>query len=211
MPVNVEKMYTYAKGFAMGANLEDTLSALYFARKMHKNQKRNGGEPYIIHPLSMVCMAISLGIKDDIVLASIMLHDVCEDCGVELKDLPVSAETKHVVDLLTFKLVGNRDKKIEKQIYFSKISENGPAMLVKLIDRLNNVSTMAGVYKKERLLRYITETEEQVLPLYRICKELHPEYSNALFILKFEIEAILNSIKNTLETYCIEKEPQELS
>ena len=201
---DVEKMYTYVKGYAMGAGLENTLNAMYFARNKHQNQKRNGGEPYIVHPLSMACLAISMGIKNDVVLASIMLHDVVEDCGVKLEELPVSAEVKMVVNLLTFQLEKGRDKKVEKEIYFSKIRKNGPAMLVKMIDRCNNISTMAGVYKKDRLLRYIAETREQVLPLYQICKEMLPEYSNALYLLKFHIESILNSIENSI-TYYTEK------
>ena len=199
--MNVEKMYTYIKGYAMGADLKDTLSAMYFARNKHSNQKRNGGEPYIVHPLSMVCMAISMGIKDDIILAAIMLHDVVEDCGVKLEELPVSYEVKEVVNLLTFKLENGRDKKTEKKIYFAKISESIPAMIVKLIDRCNNISTMAGTFKKDRLLRYIEETRIEVLPLYEKCKEIAPEYSNALYLLKFQIESILNSIENTLNTY----------
>ena len=198
---NVEKMYTYVKGFAMGADLNNTLKAMYYAREKHETQKRNGGEPYIIHPLSMVCMAISMGIKDDIILASIMLHDVVEDCGVSLNELPVDCKVKEVVNLLTFKMEPGRDKKTEKKIYFSKISESVPAMIVKMIDRCNNISTMAGVFKKERLLRYIVETREEVLPLYQICKDKAPEYSNALYLLKFQIESILNSIENTLNNY----------
>lgn len=198
---NVEKMYTYIKGFALGANLTNTLNAMYYAREKHSTQTRNGGEPYIVHPLSMVCMAIAMGIKDDIVLASIMLHDVVEDCGVSLNELPVSMEVKEVVDLLTFKLEKGRDKKVEKKLYFQKIAENGPAMLVKMIDRCNNISTMAGIFKKERLLRYISETKEEVLPLYKICKDKCPEFSDALYLLKFQMESILYSIENTMKYY----------
>lgn len=202
---NVEKMYTYIKGFALGANLTNTLNAMYYAREKHSTQTRNGGEPYIVHPLSMVCMAIAMGIKDDIVLASIMLHDVVEDCGVSLNELPVSMEVKEVVDLLTFKLEKGRDKKVEKKLYFQKIAENGPAMLVKMIDRCNNVSTMAGIFKKERLLRYISETKEEVLPLYKICKDKCPEFSDALYLLKFQMESILYSIENTMKYFEKEK------
>lgn len=199
--MDIEKMYTFIKGYAKGADCKNTLSALYFARDKHSSQKRNGGEPYIIHPLSMVCSAISMGIKSDIVLAAILLHDVVEDCGVKLEDLPVEDSVKEIVRLLTFKLEDGRDKAIEKKIYFKKISENPDASLVKLIDRCNNISTMAGAFKKERLLRYIKETEEMVLPLYRSCKELKPEYSDPLFILKYHIESVLYSIKNSIEKY----------
>ena len=60
-----EKMYTYIRGFATALNMEQTLKALSFAREKHSGQFRKSGEPYIIHPLTMSCDAMSMGIKDD--------------------------------------------------------------------------------------------------------------------------------------------------
>ena len=82
MLFNADKMYTYIRGYATGANMRETLKALAFARKQHDGQLRKNGEPYIIHPLTMACNALSLGIRDDEVVATILLHDVCEDCDV---------------------------------------------------------------------------------------------------------------------------------
>ena len=56
----------------------------------HEGQQRKSGEPYIVHPLTMACNALALGIRDDKVVATILLHDVCEDCDVSLKELPIS-------------------------------------------------------------------------------------------------------------------------
>ena len=79
---NADKMYTYIRGYASGAGMKQTLKALSFAREKHEGQKRKNGDSYIIHPLIMDCNALSLGIQDDNVVATILLHDVCEDCGV---------------------------------------------------------------------------------------------------------------------------------
>ena len=79
---NADKMYTYIRGYASGAGMKQTLKALSFAREKHEGQKRKNGDPYLIHPLIMACNALSLGIQDDNVVATILLHDVCEDCGV---------------------------------------------------------------------------------------------------------------------------------
>ena len=81
---NPDKMYTYIRGFATALRMEQTLKALTFAREKHKVQLRKSGEPYIVHPLTMACDAMSMGIKDDNIIATILLHDVCEDCGVSL-------------------------------------------------------------------------------------------------------------------------------
>ena len=73
-----EKMYTYIKGYATGAGMKETLKALSFAREKHSGQKRKDGQPYIVHPLTMACNAVGMGIRDDAVVATILLHDVPE-------------------------------------------------------------------------------------------------------------------------------------
>ena len=99
---NEEKMYTYLKGFAMGRGWSETMQALNYARKLHKGQARKSGEPYIIHPLTMACQAVSMGVNDDNIVAAILLHDVVEDCAVSVNDLPVNKEVKEAVHLLTY-------------------------------------------------------------------------------------------------------------
>lgn len=77
-----ERMYTYIKGYAAALGWTDVLNALAFARRAHGGQARKDGQPYIVHPLTMACHALALGIKDQTVIAGCLLHDVCEDCGV---------------------------------------------------------------------------------------------------------------------------------
>ena len=95
------KMYTYLKGYAMGLEWTDTLAALAFARAAHKDQLRKSGEPYIVHPLTVACHAVTLNLKEDSLVAAAILHDVPEDCNCKWEDLPVSGYTKDVVRRLT--------------------------------------------------------------------------------------------------------------
>ena len=39
--------------------------AYLFANEAHSGQMRKSGEPYIVHPLTMACNAVSMGIKED--------------------------------------------------------------------------------------------------------------------------------------------------
>lgn len=202
---NPEKMYTYLRGFASGAGMKETLKALAFAREKHSGQFRKSGEPYIVHPLMMACNAVSLGIKDDFVVATILLHDVCEDCGVAVAELPVNDTVKQAVNLMTFRVMEGETKEIAKNRYYNMLLQSREAALTKLIDRCHNVSSMAGTFSVEKLKAYIEETRHYVLPLLRKVKNLYPEESDILFVLKYHIVSVVDSIDATIQVFEQEK------
>lgn len=194
-----EKMFTYLKGFFDGAGLLQSKKALIFARTAHGTQKRDSGELYFTHPLIMACHATSMGIKDDRINATILLHDVVEDCGVPISALPVSDDIKHSVALVTFKKVEGCDKEMLKEIYFNNIANDYPAAMCKLFDRCHNVSTMAEVFTLERLKKYIKETKKFIYPLLRQVKETYPESSNYIYVLKYHIISMITASEKIVE------------
>lgn len=198
---NCDKMYTYLRGFASGAEMKETLRALSFAREKHSGQLRKSGEPYISHPLIMACNAVSMGIKDDSVVATILLHDVCEDCGVALSELPVSDKVKHAVELMTFSVMDGETKEIATNRYYNMILQSREATLTKLIDRCHNVSSMAGTFSVKKLKAYIEETRQYVLPLLRKAKTQYPSESDFLFMLKYHIVSVVDSIDATIQVF----------
>lgn len=198
---SAEKMYTYIRGYATGASMRETLKALTFARDKHEGQYRKNGEPYIIHPLTMACNALSLGIRDDEVIATILLHDVCEDCDVSLQELPVADAVRHNVEMMTFSVMNGESKEIAKNRYYNMILQTRAATLTKLIDRCHNVSSMAGTFSKDKLNAYIEETRHYVLPLLRKAKIQYPEDSDILFALKYHISSVVDSIEATILAY----------
>ena len=147
--------------------MEQTLKALTFSREKHQGQLRKSGEPYIVHPLTMACDAMSMGIKDDNIIATILLHDVCEDCGVSLQELPVNDVVRRGVQLMTFTVLDGETKEIAKTQYYNMLIQSKEAVITKLIDRCHNVSSMAGTFSIEKLKSYINETRTYVLPLLR--------------------------------------------
>ena len=161
---NPDKMYTYLRGYASGAGMKETLKALSFAREKHAGQRRKSGEPYIVHPLMMACNAVSIGIRDDAVIATILLHDVCEDCGVSLAELPVSDRVKRAVDLMTFRVMEGETKEIAKNRYYNLLLGCREAALTKLIDRCHNVSSMAGTFSVEKLKSYLYRRNPALCP-----------------------------------------------
>ena len=206
---NHEKMYTYIKGFATGAGMKETLKALSFAREKHCGQMRKSGQAYIVHPLTMACDAVSMGIRDDTVVATILLHDVCEDCGVSVAELPFSETVKKGVELMTFQVMDGETKETAKNRYYNMMLQSREATLTKLIDRCHNVSSMAGTFSVEKLKSYIEEIRHYVLPLLKKAKSVYPEDADMLFLLKYHIVSVVDSIEATIEVF--ERELNKIS
>ena len=204
-----DKMYTYIRGFATALRMEQTLKALTFSREKHQGQLRKSGEPYIVHPLIMACDAMSMGIKDDNIIATILLHDVCEDCGVSLQELPVNDVVRRGVQLMTFTVLDGETKEIAKTRYYNMLIQSKEAVITKLIDRCHNVSSMAGTFSIEKLKSYINETRTYVLPLLRQAKDHYPEESDRLFTLKYHITSVVDAIDLTMQAYENKEENHE--
>lgn len=193
---NVEKMYTYLRGFLVGAKLEQSLVALQYAREKHKNQVRKNGIPYIVHPLSMSCYAVALGIRDDNIIATILLHDIVEDCAIDVYSLPVNDVIKNAVKYVTVQSFKTDKNKIEtKRRYFNNLLESKEALICKAIDRYNNLSDMPFALSDDAIGKNAAETDILLLPILKEAKEKWPDLSNTLFVLRTNIRSINDILK----------------
>lgn len=185
------RMYTYIKTYASVKKLYQTSRVLPYARELHKGQLRKGKDqvPYIYHPLLISCHALALGLDDDNLVSTALLHDVCEDCGIAAGELPVNQETRTAVSLLT------RTSDDDEQ-YYAKISQNAIATMVKLLDRCNNISSMAVGFSKEKMVEYIKETERWFYPLLQKAKYEYPMYSNQIFLIKYHMTSVIEVFKH---------------
>ena len=211
---NVEKSFTYLRGFFKGAKMSQSLQALGFARDKHKGYTRKGGEPYLAHPLWMASYAVAIGCTDDSVIAAILLHDVPEDTGTPLSSLPVSDLAREIVDCMTIKPYLGESKWECKKRYYHGLLQRPGAVICKGIDRYHNLSTMPGVMPVESIQKNVIESYELLLPVMREAKEAWPELSDIMFVLRANIsnlcyaldiahniseqkDAIIEKMKNT--------------
>ena len=193
-----EHMKTYVKTTARNFKLRDTLKAVDYAVEAHEGQKRKRSMiPYIYHPLNLACHALSMGIVEDEIIAACMLHDVVEDCGKTVEELPVNDEAKEIVRLVTHEdtTPANRDKVMKE--YYGAIAKNPKAALIKCIDRCNNLTTMSWGLSRDRIYRMISETEEYYPELLKVVKA-EPDYSNAAWLLQYQIESMLDIYKRLM-------------
>lgn len=195
---NWEHMKTYVKTTARNFKMSDTLKAVDFAVEAHEGQRRKKSDtPYIYHPLNMACHALSMGIKEDAIIAAILLHDVIEDCKKTADELPVSEEAKHIVVLLTHEKTNDTDRQQVMDAYYKAIVADPKAALVKCIDRCNNLTTMSWGLSRERIYRMISETEQYYPALLKSIKAT-TEYGDAAWLLQYQIESMLDIYKRLM-------------
>ena len=197
---NEEKMYTYVKTYATVKGMHQTLRVLPYARELHKDQFRKGKDhvPYIYHPLLICCHALALGLEDDNLISAALLHDVCEDCGVAPEELPVNEETREAVRLLTQDPSPHGDTTEGKKEYYDGIAGNRLAVMIKLLDRCNNISGMAVGFSPEKMAHYIEGTIEWIYPLFGKARNQFPEFSNAVFLIKYHMTSVVEAMKRQL-------------
>ncbi len=153
---------------ADGAMIE---AAWRLAEQAHASQKREDGQPYIVHPLAVASILADYRL-DGATVATALLHDVVEDTGVSLAEIEkrFGKEVARLVDGVTkltrLELQSERTKQAEN---FRKLvlamSEDIRVLIVKLADRLHNMRTLSAVAKPEKRVRTARETLEIYAPL----------------------------------------------
>lgn len=190
-------MKTYIQTYAKAHKLVNTLKALPYAVQAHDDQfLKRSDIPYISHPLNMVCHLLAMNIDDDAIIAATFLHDVIEDCYKTIDDLPVDDEVKELVNLLTNEKVNDSNRPTMLKEYYTNISNNPKASLIKLVDRCNKLTKMSWGLSRERIFRTIKETDIYILPLLDVIK--NTEYDNAKWLLSYQINTTLDIYKRLL-------------
>ena len=144
--------------------------AYELAEKAHKSQKRESGEPYIIHPLN-VCMNLTLFKADGATLCAGLLHDVVEDTKYTLKyiEKEFGPDVAHLVDGVTKISNLHFDSKEEAtnaniRRIINSLNDDVRIIIIKLCDRLHNMQTLQ--YKApEKQIRSANETLNIFVPL----------------------------------------------
>jgi len=150
---------------------EDFLQRVYvFSARMHKDQTRQSGEPYLTHPLSVAWILADLKF-DEVCVAVGLLHDVLEDTLTtrETVDELFGPEVTELVDGVTklarHEYVRRDDAQAEtfrKMILAS--AKDIRVILVKLADRLHNMQTLEHLPPEARR-RISRETLEIYAPI----------------------------------------------
>ncbi|WP_456399354.1 RelA/SpoT family protein [Mesoaciditoga sp.] len=145
--------------------------AYEFAKRAHEGQKRDSGEPYICHPVSVAKIVFDLGM-DPQTICGALLHDVVEDTDVSLEEIKekFGNEVELIVDGLT------KIQSLEKEdVKFSEIetirkmifamAQDVRVVIVKLADRLHNMRTLKTFGNEKRRKEKAKQTLEIYAPI----------------------------------------------
>ncbi len=151
-------------------NTEIIEQAYWRAWDVHRDQKRLSGDPYFTHVLAVARTCAEMNLGSDAIAAS-LLHDSIEDSPVTAEAL--AKEFNPTVSLLVdgvSKISGLRFESREKAQAenFRKLllhmSRDVRILLIKLADRLHNVSTLEPM-RPEKQIRIARETMDIYAPL----------------------------------------------
>lgn len=189
---NVESTITFLRGIFIGRHMEISLRALGYMQQHHAGQTRRDGQPYIIHPLSMVSHAMSINdpnITDELIAVQ-LLHDVCEDTGVPINELPFPSIVKNGVKYMSLTRFDDESKYSLKRRYYNELLESKEATIGKGFDRYNNLTTMSATFEENKIRKNVVETDLLLLPTLKRAENLWPEASNLLRLLRMSIRGI---------------------
>lgn len=154
-----------------------------YAENLHSGQKRQSGEPYIIHPLNVAYILAEMHADRDTVCAG-LLHDTLEDTHITKEDIShdFNPEIASLVDGVTKISKLNFSTKQEQNMantrkIITSITNDVRIIIIKLADRLHNMRTLE--YKTEfKQKENSLETMDIFVPLayyigaYRMKSEL---------------------------------------
>ena len=153
--------------------LKEIEKSYLIAKEIHKNQFRQSGEPYIIHPLNVANNLLKMEVYDPDTISAALLHDTIEDAEIDFtkEDVAelINPTVAELVDGVTKMRRMNFSTKDDERLANTRKIINGLTkdvriILIKLADRLHNMETLQ--YKTpDKQKENAIETMELFVPL----------------------------------------------
>lgn len=165
-------------------NIEIIKKAYHYAEELHRGQKRQSGEDYIIHPLNVAYILAEMHADKDTICAA-LLHDTLEDTEITKEKIAkdFNETVAYLVDGVTKISRMNFSTKEEQNMantrkIITSMRDDIRIIIIKLADRLHNMRTLQ--YKSEYKQK---ENSQETLLLYvRLADRI------GLHVLKRELE-----------------------
>jgi len=175
-------------------DLEKTLGGITMAPYIVKAMaligvKRKGGSNMFRHQISTMGILLDYKMVDPVLLKAAVIHDLFEDAaslpGVtrdEITSIDADGPTVYelVMEVTMRQIEGMRESKAE---YLTRLMLHGSprAKLLKLADRISNMTALGFVHDVRFVRRFVAETRQFVLPYAAaINPDMHRELSHLI-------------------------------
>lgn len=179
----------------------------------HHDGHRNGGDPEFVHQLGIFhyLRTMHKHIRNPVtVYMLVFLHDALEDPNQQSKKegkpryIAPSEISEQFGDAFLVKL-----KKMSKEILgqtnpdfsLDVVFSDEDTSVAKGGDRVNNVSSMIGVFKRPRLIKYVKETVEEFFPRLKRSRRLFADQESIYENMKLELSTQIGLIQHILDGY----------
>ena len=167
--------------------IEEVKESYRIANEIHKEQTRDSGEPYIIHPLHVAKNLLDMEIYDPDMISAALLHDTLEDAKKAFfkEDIArqINPTVADLVEGVTKISRMNFSTKEEQNLantrkIITSLTKDVRIILIKLADRLHNMCTLEHKKSKIKQRENAIETMEVFVPLalsigaYKVAREL---------------------------------------
>jgi (p)ppGpp synthase/HD superfamily hydrolase len=190
-------------------NLEQSLANITLAPYIVKAMaligvRRRSGSNMFRHQISTMGILLDYKFTDPVLLKAAVIHDLFEDAanmpGVTEEEIKkMDSDGPAVYELVmevTIRFVdGVREPKSE---YLQRILENGSerARILKLADRISNITALGFVHDVAFVKKYLRETREHILPR---AEEINPDMFRELSDLVDNREEMVRLIEPELQ------------
>ena len=185
-------------------DLEKTLGSITMAPYIVKAMaligvKRKAGSNMFRHQISTMGILLDYKIVDPVLLKAAVIHDLFEDAanmpGVTREEITrIDSDGPAVYDLVmevTIRGVGG--VKEPKSQYLLRIMQSGSrrAKILKLADRISNITALGFVHDEAFVRKYLRETREYILPYAKdVNADMFRELSDLIENREQQIEAL---------------------
>lgn len=195
--------------------------AYALALEAHGDQRRVSGVPYILHPTSVACILVDLGMDTESVVAA-LLHDVVEDTNVSIDEIrkEFGDSIANLIDGVTkLKKIPYLNREVQQAENIRKMliamADDIRVIIIKLADRLHNMRTIECMREQKRRdkalenmevfapiahrlgIRAVKEEMED-LSLRYLDPVAYKEIEQALKLTENERTIFIDEIKNTI-------------
>lgn len=167
-----------------------------------KGFQRHDGSSYFVHPIAIAQTAIDFGLvnlmiergehdKADALLTVCLLHDAIEDIEGDVEGYIGDTYGDYILqNVLNVTKIDGEDF----EDYLVRVISSDLSALVKILDQLNNISTMSNSSLKHRQ-KHTKIAREYYIPLIKHLRQRDYEYGRFYF----QVRTIITSLVNEIE------------